>query len=147
MKESIIKPLSKAILSNLDLKEVIYAEATAPGGMGNSGGIIIYTIEKDTDQSVCYETNIDTDEELYVLAQDFLILHTDMGKVDDEMKDLHFEYFYGGMGNSVFINKTVKLEIIENYFLHKSEQGNYKIIASCTGVFQNVAGQMREKNK
>lgn len=147
MKEFILKALSIAILNSLEPKEVIYAEVTLPGGMGNSGGIIIYILDKDTDQPICYETNIHNDEEVYRLAQDFLFKNLDRNITSIEKEELYFDYYHGGMGNSVLINKTAKLDIKENYFLYKTEQFNYKVLASCPGVFQNVVGQMKSEGQ
>ncbi len=57
------RKLTREILDDIDFGNVIYAEITPLGAMGNAGGVILYTYQED--QMICYETNIDEDETTY----------------------------------------------------------------------------------
>jgi hypothetical protein len=47
-----------------------------------------------------------------------LLKHQDQIKDNDiEVQEVLFDYFYGGMGNTVFVNKNILLEIRDGYFI------------------------------
>lgn len=137
------KSLSKSILKDINPKEIIYAEVTPLGASGNEGGIIIYIPQKETEQLICYETNISDDKETYFSAEELLFKHLDRQNATNEIKNLYFDFYYGGMGNNVFINKKVKLEIQEDYFIYATELFQFQIFSSVQGVFNNVVRQMQ----
>lgn len=139
------KSLSKSILNSIEPEEIIYAEVTPPGAMGNSGGIVIYIPQNETDQLICYETNIYDDEEIYLMAKEVLFKHLDRQNTDNENENLYFDFYYGGMGNNVFINKKVKLGIKEDYFIYNTERLQFQIYASVQGVFNSVVNQIQKK--
>lgn len=145
MKNAITKPLSKLILTGIEPKEIIYAEVTPQGAMGNSGGIIIYIPESGTDQLICYEVNITYDQETYLLAEDILFKHLDKQNSGNANKNLYFDIYDGRMGNIVFINKKVKLEVKENYFIYRSEQSQFQLFSSVQGVFMGVASEIQKR--
>ena len=126
--------LTKEILENISPKEIIYAEVAGGGAMGNSGGIMIYVINKV--QLICYETSVFTDEEVYLIADDFL----------SNNEKTFFNFYYGGMGNNVFVNKNVELKIKQDYFAYLQNGFEYKIYSSVKGVFNSVVNRMKSPN-
>lgn len=126
--------LTKDILETLSPREIIYAEVAGGGAMGNSGGIMIYVINKV--QLICYETSVFTDEEVYLIADDFL----------SNKEKTFFNFYYGGMGNNVFINKNVELKIKKEYFSYFQNGFEYKIYSSVKGVFNSVVNRMSDTN-
>lgn len=142
-----IKLLSKSILEEINPNEIIYAEVTPPGAMGNEGGIIMYIPRCETEQLVCYETNIYDDEETYLSAKNFLFKHLDRQNENTENEDLYFNFYYGGMGNNVFIHKKAKLEVQKDYFVYTIERFQFQIFSSVQGVFNNVINQILKKRR
>ena len=126
--------LTKEILETILPKEIIYAEVAGGGAMGNSGGIIIYVVKEEP--LICYETSIFTDEEVFILADDFL----------SNYAKLFFNFYYGGMGNNVFIKKDAELKIKEEHFAYLHNGFEYKIYSSVKGVFNSVVNSMNNPN-
>jgi len=146
MNKPITIKLTKSILDSILPKEIIYAEVAVGGAMGNAGGIMLYLVKGE--QLICYETNIFTDKETYLLAQELLLKHQDKLKYDDiEIVVKLFNHFYGGMGNNVFVNKNVTLKIKEGYFIHNKDGVEYQILSSVQGVFNNVIYAMKHPKK
>ncbi len=143
MKTPITKTLSKAIIDSIDAEKIIYAEVTPVGAMGNSGGIIIYILQEDTNEMICYETSIFKDEQTYLLADKKLYKHLDREEANSKRKNLYLFLYYGGMGNNVFINKNVNLTFQENYFIYTANNTPYQILTSCQGVFNCVVDQLQ----
>lgn len=138
--------LTKSLLDSILPKKIIYAEVAGGGAMGNAGGIMLYVI-KDV-QLICYETNVFTDEEIYLLAEELLLKHQDNFKYDDlDREVILFEHFYGGMGNNVFVNKNVTLEIKEGFFIYNKDGVKYQISSSVQGVFDGVVYAMKQSEK
>lgn len=132
--EAITIKLTKEILETISPNEIIYAEVAGGGAMGNSGGIMIYLVNKT--QLICYETSVFTDEEVYLIAEDFLSMN----------ENAYFNYYYGGMGNNVFINKNAELNIKLEYFSYLQNGFEYKIYSSVKGVFNSVVNRMKNPN-
>lgn len=124
--------LTKDILETLSPREIIYAEIAGGGAMGNSGGIMIYVIKKE--QLICYETSVFNDEEVYLIADNFL----------SNIEKTFFTFYYGGMGNNVFINKNIKLKIKQEYFTYLLNGFEYKIYSSVKGVFNSIVRAMNQ---
>ena len=143
----ITKTLSKSILNSIKIDKVIYAEVTPPGAMGNSGGIIIYILQSETNGLICYETSIYDDEETYLMAEEVLYKHSDRDNKQNGNENLFFDHYYGGMGNNVLINKEVILAIQDNYFVCKLENIEFQILSSVQGVFNNVVRQLQRTKK
>lgn len=142
MKKPIMIQLTKSLIESIIPKEIIYAEFAGGGAMGNTGGIMLYIIEKDT--LICYETNVFKDEEIYVQAKKLLLKHQDRFKnIGVELQDKLFDLFYGGMGNNVFVNKNITLEIKDGYFIYKKENIEYQILPSVGGVFDSIVDVMK----
>lgn len=132
MKKPTVIQLTKSIIDSITPEEIIYAEAAGSGAMGRAGEIMLYII---VDKSlICYETNVFIDEEIYVQANKLL---------DDKL----FNYFYGGMGNDVFVDKNITLEIQDGYFIYKKDDIDYQIIPSVKGVFNNVVYAMKNPKR
>jgi hypothetical protein len=141
MNEPTMIQLTKSLIENIKPKEIIYAEMASGGGMGNTGGIMLYLIKDDT--LICYETNIFEDEEIYNQAAELLLKHQDtFENADVELQDILFDHFYGGMGNNVFVKKNINLEINEGYFIYKKDSKEHKILPSVQGVFNSVVYAM-----
>ena len=137
-----IKPmeqkLSVAILNNIDLDKIIYAEITQPGGMGNAGGIILYAHQEGTDQLICYETNIYHDEETFVVGEK--LLYEEINSLDGSE---YFDLYNGGMGNQIVVNKKANLEITDRYFLYKIGEVQFQIFSSLHIIFTRLAYEMK----
>lgn len=138
----ITKKLSKSILDSIEIDKIIYAEVTPPGAMGNSGGIIIYMRQGNNKEMLCYETSIYDDEETYLWAEAILFKHLDRENKNSGKELLYFDFYYGGMGNNVFINKKVTLTIQENFFVYKADDLEFQIFPSVQGVFNSVVNHM-----
>lgn len=138
----ITKKLSKSILDSIETDKIIYAEVTPPGAMGNSGGIIIYMRQGNNKEMLCYETSIYDDEETYLWAEEILFKHLDRENKNSGKEHLYFDFYYGGMGNNVFINKKVTLTIQENFFVYKADDLEFQIFPSVQGVFNSVVIHM-----
>lgn len=134
--------MRKAVIQNLKIENLIFAEYAEKGAMGNSGGLHIYIYEKD--RVVCYECSVFDDEEMFCAVVDFLNKYqtefqsTDISALGDELK-----YYSGGMGNHVFIPKNINLEIINKGFKFNDTDEDYFIQCSVGGVFGSVAQKMR----
>jgi hypothetical protein len=59
----------------MEMHQVIYAEVSPPGAMGNAGGIVIYIREGGSRAFICYETSIHADEQTYLSAEAKLLEH------------------------------------------------------------------------
>ncbi len=138
----ITKKLSKSILDSIEIDKIIYAELTPPGAMGNAGGIIIYIIQGSKSEMIRFETSIYDDEETALLAEEILFKYLDSELNISRREPLYFDFYYGGMGNYVFINKKVNLSIQDNYFVYRVDDLEYQIFSSVQGVFDCVASQM-----
>ena len=93
MIEAIKKPLSEAVIERIELQKIIYAEVTPPGAMGNAGGIIIYILQSETNEIICYETNIHDDEGTYLAAEKLLLQYHDIKNINQENDNLYFNYY------------------------------------------------------
>ncbi|SEA60635.1 hypothetical protein SAMN04487990_12029 [Bizionia paragorgiae] len=138
----ITKKISKSILESIETDKIIYAEVTPPGAMGNSGGIIIYIKQNNSNEMLCYETSIYDDEQTYLLVEEKLFKHIDREDENSNKEQLYFDFYYGGMGNNVFINKKINLSIQDNYFIYQADDLEFQIFSSVQGVFDNVVNQM-----
>lgn len=138
----ITKKLSKSILDSIEIDKIIYAEVTPPGAMGNSGGIILYVRQENNTDMFCFETSIYDDEDIYLLAEKVLFKHLDRENNISGKEQLYFDFYYGGMGNNVFINKKINLSIQDNYFVYHIDDLEYQIFSSVKGVFNSVVNQM-----
>lgn len=142
MKKPTLIQLTKSLIESITPKKIIYAEVVGGGAMGNAGGIMLYLIKDDI--LICYETNVFTDEEIYLQAKELLLKHQDHFKnADIKLQDNLFDHFYGGMGNNVFVNKNITLEIKEGYFIYKKSNIEYQILPSVQGVFNRVVYTMK----
>ncbi|WP_218138672.1 A1S_2505 family phage non-structural protein [Bizionia paragorgiae] len=142
MMTPITKKISKSILESIETDKIIYAEVTPPGAMGNSGGIIIYIKQNNSNEMLCYETSIYDDEQTYLLVEEKLFKHIDREDENSNKEQLYFDFYYGGMGNNVFINKKINLSIQDNYFIYQADDLEFQIFSSVQGVFDNVVNQM-----
>ncbi len=138
----ITKKLSKSTLERIETDKIIYAEVTPPGAMGNSGGIIIYLRQDNDKEMLCYETSIYDDEETYLLAEKELFKYLDREDKNNNKEPLYFDFYYGGMGNNVFINKNINLSIQDNYFIYQADNLEFQIFSSVQGVFNSVVNHM-----
>jgi len=141
-----IKPrseiLTKSLIESINPKEIIYAEVAYPGAMGNAGGISLYLIKEDV--LMCYETNVFWYKEIYVEAVELLLKHQNQFRnIDIELQDELFDVFNGGMGNYVFVNINIILEIKERFFIYRKDNIDYQILPSVDGVFDSVVYTMK----
>ncbi len=130
--------LSMEILNTLSANEIIYAEIAGSGAMGNSGGVMIYTLREE--QLICYETDVFTDESTYLAAEELLLKHIDSSEhYGLKAGEVFLDRYEGGMGNSVFVNRNVSLKTRGRSFIYNKDNKEYHILSSVYGVFRNVA--------
>lgn len=141
IKPEIVK-LSRIPLNKLILNNIIYSEIAEGGAMGNDGGIIIYVMKGD--QFILYETNLYTDESTYIDTRTLLLKYQNGYKNDDnQINKILFDYHYGGMGNHIFINKSISLKKGNGFFVYRGENNKeYQISCSVEGVFNCVKYSM-----
>lgn len=142
MIKPMITKLSNEILKTLLVDDIIYAEFAGGGAMGNTGGVLLYLVKDE--QMVCYHTSIFTDENTYLGVEQLLFKHQDTHKRGDIRTDkILFDFFYGGMGNYVFINKIVSLRIDDGYFIYNKNNKEYQIFSSIKVIFDRVVYSMK----
>ena len=129
--------LTKLLLATIKPSDVVYAEITSPGGMGNSGGMLLYVI-KDT-QLKLYTTSSFSDREVYMETDNLIFHHFSKIKKLDE-----FNYYPGGVGTYVYIHKNVKLTIKAGFFTYRIQGAEYNILSSTMRVFYNVLSRMKQ---
>lgn len=119
-------------LDSIDFDRVIYCEVSSIGAMGNAGGILMFVLD-DEDRLITYETNIAIDEQSYDAVLEHIKQNGDV-----------FMNYSGGMGNDVFINRGVQLEIDEKYqcFWYHAKNTKLRIDSSVQGVFLSVIAGM-----
>ena len=144
-----IKPkklqLTRDQIQNINFNKIIYAEFTEPGGMGNAGGIMLYLISDA--ELLCYETSIFNDEDTYI--QIGKILHNNLYENDlvtVTPQNHNFHYYYGRMGNHIYVNVNARLIIRDNYFVYQEANNEYQIISSVVGVFNAVSEIMKNQS-
>jgi hypothetical protein len=133
--------LTKTILDPLSVNDIIYAEIAGGGAMGYAGQIMIYMIKEE--QLVCYITSLFKDEETYNQADELLRRFQSVLPSNGKKDEILFIYYYGGMGNHVFVNKHDSLEIMGEHFVYKKNNKEYHIYTSVLGVFNYVAEVMQ----
>jgi len=128
-------------IEKLAIKDVIYAESSVGGAMGNAGGVMIYVIEHQ--KLIRYETNLFSDSDTYQKASEWLLKHQNEFKLDGiKVENVVLDYHYGGMGNHIFINKNIKLQKRNVGFLYSEGDLQYEIACSVLGVFNAVVYSM-----
>jgi hypothetical protein len=143
MIEPIMVKLSVEILDTLTIEDIIYAEYAEPGAMGNAGGVMIYSITEDSFN--CYETNIFTDKAMYNQVIDLLKRNQITSRYNTETNENGiFNFYGGGMGNNVLINKNVSLIIANGYFVFIKNGKEYTIYSSVQGVFMRVCSALQK---
>ncbi len=130
--------LSEAIVDDLILSDVVYAEVTEPGGMGNAGGIIIYVVQNN--ELICFETNSFSNRLLYPKVYELFFNHQKGFKSETlSVEKVFFNYHYGGAGNHVFVNQNATPTKGIDFFIFKLEEVDYPIYCSVQGVHNCVA--------
>jgi hypothetical protein len=142
--EPTMNKLSTELLDKIAIEEIIYAEYAVPGAMGNDGGVMIYII---CDGNInCYEASVYEDENIYYKAVDILERNSISSRYCDKWNENGiFNFYGGGMGNNVFINKNVSFNITDSSFTYTKNNKKYTIDSSVQGVFTRVAFEMRMK--
>lgn len=141
-----MRELTKQLFDRIKPEAIIYAEFASAGAMGYAGCVTLYLIEDKT--LFCYETSLLTNEDIYAKAVDLLLKHQD--QIENEaavVQEIFFDHYYGGMGNNVFINKNIMLEIGDGYFYLKRDNVDYRILPSVQGVFNNVVHEIKNSIK
>lgn len=94
--------LSKEILNDLSANDIVYAELSETGAMGNAGGVILYVL-KDTELNR-YEASLYDDNNFYSEANEFVLKYQGEFELNNlEAKEILFDYHYGGMGKIMFL--------------------------------------------
>lgn len=85
---------------------------------------------------VCYKTSLFIYENIYLGAEQRLFKHQNTHKYNDiNTAKILFNFYYGGMGNCVFVNKNISLEVDDGHFIYKRINKEYQIFSSVQGVF------------
>lgn len=122
------------VLHSLPLNEVLYTEIAEPGAMGNAGGVLIFIGQGK--QLMCYETSVFSDEKSYSEACNLFYKYKN-NEIDNNQP--LFDYHYGGMGNHVFVNRNIPLNVGDGFLNFKKEENEYPIFPSVVGVFNCVS--------
>jgi len=134
MNEVNVIKLTTRILNNLAIQDVMYAEIAEPGAMGNNGGIIVYAMKNK--RLFRYETTIFENETIYTQARNSLLRHQNGLKIEGiATVSTIFDYYYGGMGNHILVNKNIYLQKLRNHFRFQMDGNEYTIFCSVPGVF------------
>ena len=134
--------LTTALLSTISLDEIIYAEIAEPGAMGNAGGILLYVVKEG--QFTRYETSVFNAPEAYASADELIKANQNEMLMSGTMAEKKtFVYYYGGMGNHVYVNNNTTLRAVEDHFLVTQNNVEYKIDPSNKGVFMNVEARLK----
>ena len=134
--------LSNKIIGTISAYDIIYAEITESGAMGCAGQIMFYIIKEE--QLVHYSTNLFQNKNTYMQAEKFLLSYQNTLKSNDiQIDKVIFDYYYGGFGNHVFINKNVFLKIVDQYFAYTKNNKEYHIYSSVLGVFDGIVYAMK----
>lgn len=126
------EPLTLARIGELDFRLVYYMEVTAPGGMGNVGGVVVEVLAGS--ELIRYETHFDADEAAWEAAREKMKAHRAL-----------FDYHYGGYGNDAFVKKDAGIVVDEpsSRFKFEHDGRSYNFSSSVPGVFSMVAAAMR----
>jgi len=134
--------LTKSLLDSISPRDIVYAEVSEPGAMGNAGGIIIYVLQNE--KLLCYETSIFSNEAVYNEANALLVRHRETAKNESlGGQEEYLKSYYSGMGNRVSVNKDIELKINEDHFTFLKNGLAYEIQSSVKGVFLNVASRLK----
>lgn len=147
MVQPVYKSLTRSILECMEMDQVIYAEVTPPGSMGNAGGIVIYIREGGSRAFICYETSIHADEQTYLSAEAKLHGHVYSEHMGSGDATRCLDLYYGGMGNNVFVNRNMTLSAQDDFFVCHADGQEYQVIPSVYGVFRFVSAQLQKKGK
>ena len=132
-----MKELTKPLIDSINPNDIIYAEYAVGGAMGNAGGVMYYTLEGET--FLCYEANLFIDEEIYEQAVQLLLDNENQTITNNiQLSEGLFDCYDGGMGNYVFVNRNITLEIGKGYFILKKDNIEYQIFPSALGVFARL---------
>jgi hypothetical protein len=144
MIEPTMNKLSMEILNTLVIEEIIYAEYAVPGAMGNEGVVTFYIIMDSN--IIAYEADIEIDKNIYTKAVDILLKNSITTRFNDKRNENGiFNFYGGGMGNNVFINKNLSIKVANGYFVITINDKEYNIYSSVRGVFDRVAFAMKIK--
>jgi len=138
-----IVELSEEMLDVISACDIIYAEYAEGGAMGYAGQIMFYIIEDE--KLVCYKANLFQNENLYRQAKELLRKHQNCSTgLSQKSNEAFFNYYYGGVGNHVFIKKTISLKEVDEHFVYNRNYKEYHIYSSVFGVFDSVAYAIQE---
>lgn len=141
MQEPVFTELTSEILHRLDPADILYAEVTPPGAMGNRGGVMLYAYRDG--ELHCYETNYYRQEALFLEAERLLLRHD--GTPGKDSGPAVFEVLYGGMGNLAFVNRQAKLEVGADHLVYRVDGRAYMFHCSLQGVFLSIADRIRRR--
>jgi len=82
-----------------------------------------------------------------LLAEKILLKYVDMTYTNNEKEESYFDFYYGGMGNNVLINKKVNTDIQDNFFVYTAKNLQYQILSSFQGVFISIAEVYKKRNQ
>jgi len=74
-------------------------------------------------------------------------LFDDVDEQKDDNNEILFNYYDGGFGNTVFVNKNVSLKVVGKHFVYKENNKEYHIYSSVFGVFKSVANKIKKQLK
>ncbi len=136
--------LTNDTFNNIVTKDIIYAEICDIGGMGNSGGVIVYTFSQN--ELFKYSTNYSKDENLYKKIESKLLEHSDKIIFNPKIlkKEIYLKYLYGGAMNHVFLNQDINFEVDNKSFSFKHNNKIHRLNSSVEGIFKNVSKYLKK---
>ena len=134
--------LTDESFAKIKTEEICYAELGGVGAMGNNGRIILFFFKNEEwfRTAISIFENEALFEKAYNLVSDGVPVYSSPGK---QGENCAFIYYYGGMGNDVYINKRIDLEIHEGYFSFKHNNIAFRIQPSFEGIFDGIAHELR----
>lgn len=139
----VVLEFKDCLLDSISANDIIYAEIAEGGAMGFPGQIIFYMINEE--RLFYYRTNLSKKDSMRI--ERLLLSHQDKLKVENIKKGKTiFNYYYGGCGFHVFINKNLSLKKGKGYFVYKHECCKYRLYPSSVGVYDYLVNENKSFN-
>lgn len=144
MYEPLPTSLTIEVFLGMDYSQILYAEITAPGGMGMAGGILLFVLEKEILAS--YSTNYFINTELYELIKETILKYTDRYVYTDLLNPvIYYNFCYGGMGNDIFLKADTKITISNEQLEFSISDNNYFVKPSVLGIFNSISKWLEKR--
>ncbi|MDI9357970.1 MAG: hypothetical protein QM528_03370 [Phycisphaerales bacterium] len=146
-------PLSSAIVKNLSIDNIMYAEISSCGAMGSGGDARCYVFMDN--KFICYEGGFNCygssdkeEDDLSKAAKQFEKLINDNfkeirsyknGMVDIQAApDSLFNYYHDGLGHDVYVNKKYPLYTDTHHFIYQKGSRVHHLYCVAEAVFDSI---------